>query len=52
VLIIFGGRSGGKTTIARELARELGAVYLRTLHVNIQCRRGGDPSRKKRASGR
>jgi predicted kinase len=30
MLIAFGGRSGtGKTTIAREVVRELGAVYLR-----------------------
>lgn len=30
MLIVFGGLSGtGKTTIARELARQLGAVYLR-----------------------
>jgi predicted kinase len=30
MLIVFGGRSGsGKTTIARELARQTGAVFLR-----------------------
>jgi predicted kinase len=42
MLIIFSGLSGaGKTTIARELARELGAVYLRIDSIEQAIRETG-----------
>ena len=42
MLISFGGRSGtGKTTIAREVARELGAVYLRIDSIEHAMREAG-----------
>ena len=42
MLIIFGGLPGvGKTTIARELARQLGAVYLRIDSIEQAIRDSG-----------
>jgi predicted kinase len=42
MLIIFSGRSGaGKTTIARELARELAAVYVRIDSIEQAIREAG-----------
>jgi predicted kinase len=42
MLIIFGGLSGtGKTTVARELARQLGAVYLRIDSIEQAIRDSG-----------
>jgi predicted kinase len=42
MLISFGGRSGvGKTTIAREVVRELGAVYLRIDSIEQAMREAG-----------
>jgi len=42
VLIIFSGRSGtGKTTISRELARQLNAVYLRIDTIEQALRNAG-----------
>lgn len=42
MLISFGGRSGtGKTTIAREVARELTAVYLRIDSIEHAMREAG-----------
>ena len=42
MLISFGGRSGtGKTTIAREVARELAAVYLRIDSIEQAMRAAG-----------
>ncbi len=42
MLIIFGGLPGaGKTTIARELARQLGAVYLRVDSIEQAIRDSG-----------
>jgi predicted kinase len=42
MLISFGGRSGtGKTTIAREVVRELGALYLRIDSIEHAMREAG-----------
>lgn len=42
MLISFGGRPGtGKTTIAREVARDLGAVYLRIDSIEHAMRQAG-----------
>src|SRR5690348_9499702 len=42
VLIVFSGLPGtGKTTIARELSRQLTAVYLRIDSIEQALRRGG-----------
>jgi len=42
MLIVFGGLPGaGKTTIARELARQLGAVYLRIDSIEQAIRESG-----------
>jgi predicted kinase len=42
MLISFGGRSGtGKTTIAREVARDLNAVYLRIDSIEHAMRQAG-----------
>jgi predicted kinase len=45
MLIIFGGLPGsGKTTIARELARQIGAVYVRIDSIEQAIRDSGAPS--------
>src|SRR5262250_779249 len=42
MLIVFGGRPGtGKTVIARELARQIGAVYLRIDSIEQAVRDSG-----------
>ncbi|MBY4606759.1 AAA family ATPase [Rhizobium sp. 9T] len=45
MLVIFGGLPGsGKTTIARALARRLGAVHVRVDTIEQAIRASGDPS--------
>ena len=42
MLIVFGGLPGsGKTTLAREMARELGAVHLRIDSIEVALKRAG-----------
>ncbi|WHO71224.1 AAA family ATPase [Rhizobium sp. BT03] len=46
MLIIFGGLPGcGKTTLARALAKRLGAVHVRVDTIEQAIRASGDPSR-------
>ncbi|OHV21869.1 AAA family ATPase [Rhizobium sp. RMa-01] len=47
MLIIFGGLPGcGKTTLARALAKRLGAVHVRVDTIEQAIRAAGDPSRE------
>jgi predicted kinase len=47
MLVIFGGRSGvGKTTIARELARQLPAICVRIDSIEQAIRIAGLPVRE------